>query len=77
MNKFHQALEQAQRDRQESRRASETNVTPVKTSPRPLRVTPMATAPAPTEIPTGVDEHFVSLLTPGAFEAEQYRALRH
>ena len=80
MNKFHQALEQAQRDRQESRQASAANVSPVRTSPQPpvlTRVTRTATAPAPTEIPAGVDEHFVSLLTPGAFEAEQYRALRH
>lgn len=28
------------------------------------------------EVPDGVDEHMVSLLTPTAFEAEQYRGLR-
>ena len=28
-------------------------------------------------VPDGVDEHLVSLVTPAAFEAEQYRALRH
>ena len=32
---------------------------------------------APPELPQGVDEHLVSLLTPAAFEAEQYRSLRH
>src|SRR4030095_11378995 len=35
MNKFHQALEQAQRDRQESRQASAANVTPIKTTSPP------------------------------------------
>lgn len=29
------------------------------------------------EIPEGVDDHLVSLVTPTAFEAEQYRALRY
>jgi capsular exopolysaccharide synthesis family protein len=31
----------------------------------------------PVDIPEGVDDHLVSLVTPAAFEAEQYRALRH
>jgi capsular exopolysaccharide synthesis family protein len=36
-----------------------------------------APPPLPTEPPRGVDDHLVSLVTPAAFEAEQYRALRH
>ncbi len=31
----------------------------------------------PVEIPDGLDDRLVSLLTPAAFEAEQYRALRY
>jgi protein-tyrosine kinase len=31
----------------------------------------------PVEIPEGVDDHLVSLVTPAGFEAEQYRALRY
>jgi len=34
--------------------------------------------PLPSVVPSqGVDDHLVSLVTPAAFEAEQYRALRH
>jgi protein-tyrosine kinase len=37
-----------------------------------------AAAPHPASEPAdGVDQHLVSLLTPAAYEAEQYRALRH
>jgi capsular exopolysaccharide synthesis family protein len=42
---------------------------------------PHARRPAPPPLPAeptqGVDDHLVSLVTPAAFEAEQYRALRH
>jgi capsular exopolysaccharide synthesis family protein len=41
---------------------------------------PQAVEPAPgpvIEPPAGLDGHLVSLLRPGALEAEQYRALRH
>ncbi len=31
----------------------------------------------PRAVPTGLEEHLVSLLAPTSFEAEQYRALRH
>jgi capsular exopolysaccharide synthesis family protein len=44
----------------------------------PVRDTEPAPAPLWTaDLADGVDEHLVSLVTPGAFEAEQYRALRH
>jgi tyrosine-protein kinase len=79
MNKFHQALQQARRDRQESSQAPAANGPPVPASPRFVATggSPTSTGRARTEMPQGVDEHLVSLLTPGAFEAEQYRALRH
>jgi capsular exopolysaccharide synthesis family protein len=68
MSKFFKALEQAQRDRQTR-------------SDQPMPAASPAFAPRaihePPEIPQGVDEHLVSLLTPAAFEAEQYRSLRH
>ncbi len=32
---------------------------------------------SPPDVPEGLDDHLVSLLMPAAFEAEQYRALRH
>lgn len=38
---------------------------------------PAASPRVPVEIPEGVDDHLVSLVTPTAFEAEQYRALRY
>jgi capsular exopolysaccharide synthesis family protein len=68
MSKFFKALEQAQRDRQAR---SDTPVPAASPAPAP------ATINAPAEIPQGVDEHLVSLLTPSAIEAEQYRSLRH
>jgi receptor protein-tyrosine kinase len=68
MSKFFKALEQAQRDRQ----ARSSAPVPA-TSSAPAR--PAIHEPA--EIPQGVGEHLVSLLTPAAFEAEQYRSLRH
>ena len=46
----------------------------VASSPHARRPEP---APLPAEPTQGVDDHLVSLVTPAAFEAEQYRALRH
>lgn len=43
-------------------------------SPHFRRPEPAWQPPMPAE---GVDDHLVSLVTPAAFEAEQYRALRH
>jgi capsular exopolysaccharide synthesis family protein len=78
MSKFFKALEQAKRDRQALSDAPMRAASP---APAPLaapstRDHPLAMQ-APAEIPHGVDEHLVSLLFPAAFEAEQYRALRH
>ena len=72
MSKFFKALEQAERDR--ALRAL---------SPQLPADGPAPSPPLPEEerdVPTcvdGVDDHLVSLLTPNALEAEQYRALRH
>jgi capsular exopolysaccharide synthesis family protein len=46
----------------------------VVSSPHARRPAP---APPAAEPAQGVDDHLVSLVTPAAFEAEQYRALRH
>jgi capsular exopolysaccharide synthesis family protein len=46
----------------------------VASSPHARRPQP---PPLPAEPTEGVDDHLVSLVTPAAFEAEQYRALRH
>ncbi|MBI2524713.1 MAG: CpsD/CapB family tyrosine-protein kinase [Candidatus Rokubacteria bacterium] len=84
MSKFFEALEQAQRDRQARGDAAghRPDPAPAQTQGQePLDAAEKSShpraAPAPAEIPQGVDEHLVSLLTPAAFEAEQYRALRH
>ncbi len=90
MSKFFKALEQAQRDRQASGGAPQTQSSQVPLPPEeqdqsedPVSVFTESgpedalAAPPSVEIPSGVDEHLVSLLTPAAFEAEQYRALRH
>jgi capsular exopolysaccharide synthesis family protein len=80
MSKFFKALEQAERD-QARRSAAPAEVL------RPAEVqTPLAEPAQPRQAPAlrqpaepadGINEHLVSLLTPAAFEAEQYRALRH
>ena len=47
---------------------------------RPTFTIPRREAPAPAPVDPdveGLDSHFVSLVTPATFEAEQYRALRH
>jgi capsular exopolysaccharide synthesis family protein len=38
---------------------------------------PVMLQPPPADSGEGVDDHLVSLIAPAAFEAEQYRALRH
>jgi protein-tyrosine kinase len=58
------------------------------TPPPPVAPPPIQPAPVgpfrrpsvprgPVDIPEEVDDHLVSLVSPAAFEAEQYRALRH
>ena len=78
MSKFFKALEQAKRDR--ALRSGVVLDAPLSDEGRllaPEAAEPArALQPAP-ELPDGVDEHLVSLVTPAAFEAEQYRALRH
>ena len=92
MSKFLKALQQAERDRALASQPSRVKAapagdeTPGGTAPaqprheeRPAsefrRPPPRPRVPA--EIPDGVDDHLVSLVTPTAFEAEQYRALRY
>jgi len=79
MSKFFKALEQAQRDRQAASGAPQRELEhpplPPEGGGRGEGGASLVTSPP--EIPQGVDEHLVSLLTPAAFEAEQYRALRH
>jgi protein-tyrosine kinase len=78
MSKFLKALEQAKRDQALKDR------TPLETARRqdPPPAVDRATAPVQARPPMaepfdGVDQHLVSLMAPAAFEAEQYRALRH
>lgn len=78
MSKFFKALEQAKRDGA-LRKAVPTSPGRF---PEPAAVASAklqsVAALAPTApVPDDIDEHLVSLLTPAAFEAEQYRALRH
>jgi capsular exopolysaccharide synthesis family protein len=78
MSKFFKAHQQVQRDHgvrgeTTSNGARREDVRP---SPPPTTAAPRTPAPV-TENFWGVDEHLVSLVTPAAFEAEQYRALRH
>lgn len=77
MSKFFKALQQADHDRALGRRS---RPDPADIPPAPAEDAPAGKPvvawrePAP---PTDVDEHLVSLMAPAAFEAEQYRALRH
>jgi len=76
MSKFFKALEQADRDRAfEQRGVSEpaATVPPPASAPEPTTALPVP----PVDSADGVDDHLVSLVAPAAFEAEQYRALRH
>jgi capsular exopolysaccharide synthesis family protein len=77
MSKFYKALEQAQRDRamgEQARRSRplEPGLTPPPAARRPTRPSRPARP-----VSESVDDHLVSLVAPTAFEAEQYRALRH
>lgn len=81
MSKFVKALEQAARDRALHQRAATEAALPERSAP----VIPIhddargqvAEPYRPAESVEGVDDHLVSLVAPGTFEAEQYRALRH
>jgi len=77
MSKFFKALEQADRDRAlQQGGTSEPAATPPPSTPEVKAVEPIV-LPPPSDSPDGVDDHLVSLIAPSAFEAEQYRALRH
>jgi len=83
MSKFFKALEQAKRDRA-LRVGGPAEPAPLAGEPagseHPATLPVSASlprAPEAAESPDGVDEHLVSLVTPAAFEAEQYRSLRH
>ena len=78
MSKFFRALEQAKRDR----------ALRIDARPEPIQravtsqTATLQSAAVPTPDPRananeGLDERLVSLVSPAAFEAEQYRALRH
>ena len=77
MSKFFKALEQAKRDQALGSGPKATD--PVESQPLLPGVPEPGQAfqPMPDPPDEGVDEHLVSLVTPAAFEAEQYRALRH
>src|SRR5262245_51001211 len=78
MSKFFKALEQADRDRAlQQGGASEPRATPTPSAPEVKAVEPPVVQAPPTDSAEGVDDHLVSLIAPAAFEAEQYRALRH
>jgi capsular exopolysaccharide synthesis family protein len=87
MSKFLKALEQAERDRalrphQGETAYAEPHVADRFWAPLPEPETPVVSAEVPWEghepdRPAEVDHRLVSLLDPNAFEAEQYRALRH
>src|SRR5215813_1552883 len=76
MSKFFKALEQAERDRAlRQGGAPQAAVDPPSSSAQ--AVEPVAPPPPPADSADSVDDHLVSLVAPAAFEAEQYRALRH
>jgi protein-tyrosine kinase len=78
MSKFFKALEQAKRDQALRPEALSEPARRKEASPAESRRTEPAAVQPPVVDPTdGLDEHLVSLVTPAAFEAEQYRALRH
>ena len=78
MSKFFRALEQAERDR--ALQQGQAPESAASTAPPALEagiVEPVRLQDFPADSSGGVDDHLVSLVAPGAFEAEQYRALRH
>ena len=78
MSKFFQALEQAERDRAlQQGGAPEAAKPPVSSAPEVKPAEPVTPPQPPADSADGVDDHLVSLVAPGAFEAEQYRALRY
>jgi capsular exopolysaccharide synthesis family protein len=79
MSKFFKALEQADRDRTlQQRGAPEPAATVPPSAPAPDPSVDRTPVPLlPVDSADGVDDHLVSLVAPAAFEAEQYRALRH
>ncbi len=78
MSKFFKALEQAERDRAlqpgGAPRSPEPTAAP---APEIAPAEPVTRERPPADSAGGVDDHLVSLVAPAAFEAEQYRALRH
>lgn len=78
MSKFFKALEQAERDRALRRGDAPRSADPTATSvPKTESAEPVTRRRPPADSAGGVDDHLVSLIAPAAFEAEQYRALRH
>jgi capsular exopolysaccharide synthesis family protein len=78
MSKFFKALEQAERDRALQRDGAPRSADPTAApAPEVESAEPLTRERPPVDSADGVDDHLVSLVAPAAFEAEQYRALRH
>ncbi len=78
MSKFFKALEQAERDRALRRGDAPRSPDPTAApAPKIESAEPVTRQRPPADSAGGVDDHLVSLIAPAAFEAEQYRALRH
>jgi len=78
MSKFFRALEQAERDRALQQGGASQSAGPTAPpAPELEAAEPVTLQQPPADSAGGVDDHLVSLVTPAAFEAEQYRALRH
>jgi capsular exopolysaccharide synthesis family protein len=78
MSKFFRALEQAKRDRAFRNEAQREPDRIPRTLPAESVQSPSSPAPQfAAEVEEGLDQRLVSLVAPAAFEAEQYRALRH
>jgi len=78
MSKFFKALEQAERDRALQRGGAPRSADPTAApAPEVEPAEPVTLQRPPADSAGGVDDHLVSLVAPAAFEAEQYRSLRH
>src|SRR4030095_9404919 len=78
MSKFFRALEQAERDRAlQQGGAPQSTGRAAFPAPQVEAAEPVALRKPLADLAGGVDDHLVSLVAPAAFEAEQYRALRH
>lgn len=78
MSKFFKALEQAERDRALQRGGAPRSADPTAApAPEIESAEPVTLQRPPADSAGGVDDHLVSLVAPAAFEAEQYRSLRH